>query len=221
MRVKRRSQTSLPMAPPSLAGIARPTMIGSNSRSSERARRVLQDIFLKGDRDPPGRAGDEADALIGIEPANRAHQSQLALAGQIVPRQARRAIDLRQFKDETLVAFGKLAGGPKYRGGLASDGTTSHPPRFRGCFRWCSRSLAGRLSRMGRAAWSSSFLTSGFAGSAARFSAPDLPSGRGGRAANHRKKVRRRIVESYPRQCPLQGAPLQGPRSCSRVRGYL
>src|SRR6516164_11289198 len=111
MRVKRRSQTSLPMAPPSLAGIARPTMIGSNSRSSERARRVLQDIFLKGDRDPPGRAGDEADALIGIEPANRAHQSQLALAGQIVPRQARRAIDLRQFKDETLVAFGKLAGG--------------------------------------------------------------------------------------------------------------
>ena len=76
------------MAPPSLAGIARPTMIGSNLCSSERARRVLQDIFLEGDHDPPSRAGGESDVLIGIEPANRAHQSQLALAGHIATRQA-------------------------------------------------------------------------------------------------------------------------------------
>ena len=34
------------------------------------------------------RAGGESDVLIGIEPANRAHQSQLALAGHIATRQA-------------------------------------------------------------------------------------------------------------------------------------
>jgi len=49
--------------------------------------------------------------LIGIEPAQGAHQSQLTLAGQIVPRQAGRAMDLRQINDETPVAFGELVGG--------------------------------------------------------------------------------------------------------------
>jgi len=49
--------------------------------------------------------------LIGIEPAYRMHQSQLTLAGQIVPRQAGRAMNLRQLNDDTPVAFGELAGG--------------------------------------------------------------------------------------------------------------
>src|SRR5262249_32903871 len=87
---------------------ARPAMIVTNSCSNERARCVPQDVLLKCDDDPPVRVGGKLDALIGIEPADRAHQSQLTLARQIVPRQAGAAIDLRQLKDDMPVAFGEL-----------------------------------------------------------------------------------------------------------------
>jgi hypothetical protein len=180
----------------------------------EFARRVLQDVLLKGDCDPPGSVGGEPDNVIGIEPADRAHQSQLALAGEIVPRHAGRAMDLRQLQDETTPWRLASWRASEMSCGLASDGTTSHPLRFRGCSGWCGTSPD-------RTAWSRSFLTSDFTGAAGRFSAHTVPNGRGGRAASHGRKVRRRIVEDYPRGGRLRGAPRPEPRSCSRGRGYL
>ena len=61
---------------------------------------VVQDVFLDRGADPPHRIGGQAEAAVRVEPLDRLHHADIALADQFADRQAVAAIAHGDFRHE-------------------------------------------------------------------------------------------------------------------------